>query len=81
MLVGMGKPPRKRPPAPSVKKRAPAGHDIKAQIVGEIYAAFEHLDADEHLLSIIGSWGDTLDDAEVLKLLEDYNATGSGLRP
>jgi hypothetical protein len=48
--------------------------DIKAQIVGEIYIALQRLDADEELLSIIGSWRDTLGDATVLELLRDYNA-------
>jgi hypothetical protein len=35
------------------------------QIVAEIY---------EELLSIVGSWRDTLDDHEVLSLLRDYNS-------
>jgi hypothetical protein len=75
----MGKSPRipvKRPPAPSVRKRRTAGvSDVRAQIVGEIYAAFERLDADEELLAIVGSWRDTLDDREVLSQLRDYNAS------
>lgn len=75
----MGKRPRstpdKKPPAPSVRRRRAAGRpDVRAQIVGEIYAALERLDTDEELLSIIGSWRDTLDDREVLSLLRDYNA-------
>jgi hypothetical protein len=52
---------------------------LKAQIAGEIYTALERLDADEELLSIIGSWRDTLSDEEVLALLWDYNATGRTL--
>jgi len=40
----------------------------------EGFTALERLDADEELLSIIGSWRDTLDDREVLSLLRDYNA-------
>jgi hypothetical protein len=48
--------------------------DIKAQLVGEIYIALQRLNADEELLSIIGSWRDTLGDATVLELLRDYNA-------
>jgi hypothetical protein len=70
----MGKQPAKTPSAPSVKNRAPAGPETKAQIVGEIYIALQRLDADEELLSIIGSWRDTLGDATVLELLRDYNA-------
>jgi hypothetical protein len=52
---GMGKPPAKKPPAPSVKKRAPPGLETNAQVVGEIYTAFQRLDADEELLAIVGS--------------------------
>jgi hypothetical protein len=72
----MGKPPkrtsRKKPPAPSAGRRRAA--DITAQIAGEIYAALERLGADEDLLSIVGSWRDTLKDAEVLSMLREYNA-------
>ena len=50
--------------------------DIKAQIAAEIYTALERLGADEELLAIIGSWRDTLPDAEVLALLREWNATG-----
>jgi hypothetical protein len=46
--------------------------DVRAQIVGEMYAALERLD--EELLATVGSWRDTLDDREVLSLLRDYNA-------
>jgi hypothetical protein len=74
----MGRPPRiphKRPPAPSVRKRrATSGPDVRAQIAGEICAAFDRLDADKEPLSITGSWRDTLDDRAVLSLLRDYNA-------
>jgi len=53
--------------------------DLKAQIADEICTALERLGADEELLSVIGSWRDTLDDAEVLTMLRDYNATGKAL--
>ncbi len=67
--------PRKKPPAPSVtRRRAAAAPNVTAQIVGEIYTALERLDADEELLAIIGSWRDTLNDTEVLSMLQDYNA-------
>jgi hypothetical protein len=56
-----------------------ASTDIRARIVGEIYMALERLDADAELLSIVGSWRDTLSDEEVLRLLENYNATGRAL--
>jgi len=50
--------------------------DITAQIAREISIALERLGADEELLAIIGSWRDTLPDAEVLALLRQWNATG-----
>ena len=34
----------------------------------------QRLDADEELLAIIASWRDTLDDADVLSLLREWNA-------
>jgi len=48
--------------------------DVRAQIAGELGAALERLGADEELLAIVGSWGDTLNDAEVLAMLRKYNA-------
>jgi hypothetical protein len=51
--------------------------DIKAQI--ELYIALERLGADPELLAIVGSWQDTLSDAEVLAALRDFNATGGPL--
>jgi hypothetical protein len=69
--------PGKKPPARSASKR-PAG-DLKAPIARELYVALKRLDADEELLSIVGSWRDTLRDAEVLALLREYNATGRTL--
>lgn len=49
---------------------------IKAAIASELYGAFERLNAPPDLLSIIGSYGDTLEDSEVLQLLKEWNATG-----
>ena len=42
-----------------------------------LYAGFRKLGADDELLGIIGSYGDTLDDRMVLELLRDWN----GRRP
>jgi hypothetical protein len=75
----MGKPPRStpgmRPPAPSIsRRRAAAPPDITSQIAGEIYTAFERLDADAELLAIVGSWRDMLPDADVRRMLREYNA-------
>lgn len=54
----------------------PPGSAIKAAIISELYKALERLDADPELLSIIGSYGDTLTDEEVLRLLRAWNETG-----
>lgn len=43
------------------------------QIRSEIYLAFARLGADAGLLATIGSWGDTLPDDEVLRLLKSWN--------
>ena len=40
----------------------------------ELYAAAERLGADRFLLAIIGSWGDTLDDEEVIEDLRQWTA-------
>jgi hypothetical protein len=48
---------------------------VKAQIAGELYIAMERHGADPDLLSIIGSYGDTLSDEEILALLREYNAS------
>ncbi len=42
--------------------------DLTPQIAREIYAALERLGADAERLAIIGSWGDTLTDAEVFSI-------------
>lgn len=38
----------------------------------EMYRAAERLGADRYLLASIGSWGDTLEDAEVLSDLREW---------
>jgi hypothetical protein len=53
---------------------------LTAQIAREIYIALERLGAEPTLLSIVSSYGDTLDDKEILALLQEYNATGEVLR-
>jgi hypothetical protein len=47
---------------------------IEQQIRSEIYRAFELLGADRDLLAVVGSWGDTLDDQEILAFLKEWNA-------
>ena len=46
---------------------------IELRIRLEIFRALKGLGADRELLSIIGSWGDTLEDKEVLRLLKEWN--------
>ena len=53
---------------------------IAAQIADELHAVLTRLGADPVLLSIVGSYGDTLDDAEVLRLLKDYNDDAEVMR-
>jgi hypothetical protein len=40
----------------------------------------ERLGADADLLAVVGSWRDTLPDADVLRLLREYNAGIATLR-
>jgi hypothetical protein len=47
---------------------------LTALIAHQLYIAMERLGAEPELLSIIGSYGDTLEDADVLRLLQEYNA-------
>ena len=54
--------------------------EIKTQIAKQLYIATERFGADPDLLAIIGSYGDTLSDEEILRLLREYNATGKVLR-
>ena len=46
----------------------------RSQIKDEIVIALGKLGADQGLLGIVGSWGDTLSDKEVLQLLKQWNA-------
>lgn len=46
---------------------------IKAEIAVEMYEAARHLGARSDLLRIIGSYGDTLPDEEVLDQLRQWN--------
>ena len=53
---------------------------LKAQIARELYTAMERLGADADLLAIVGSYGGTLEDEEILALLREWNATGKAVR-
>jgi hypothetical protein len=47
--------------------------DLKTQIASELCEAIKHLRGGMELLSIVGSYGDTLDDDEVLSQLRTWN--------
>jgi hypothetical protein len=46
---------------------------IHRDIRDEIVRAFDLLGADSNLLTTLNSWGDSIDDAEVLRLLRVWN--------
>ena len=52
-------------------------NNLKADIAKEIYRALDDLCADPQLLSIVGSYGETLSDEQVLAFLKAFNQTGS----
>jgi hypothetical protein len=52
--------------------------DIKVQIARQFFVALQRRGADK-LLSIIESYGDTLSNAEMLLVLQEYTATGKAL--
>jgi len=54
---------------------------VEQQIRSEIYLAFEILGARRELLATIGSWGDTLDDSQVLAVPKKCNAESSHADP
>lgn len=56
-------------------------NNIKREIAHEIYIAAERLGASIDLLSILGSYGDSLDDEDVLSLLAEHNANLPVLNP
>lgn len=46
---------------------------LKLQIAAELYKVIRRLGGDNELLSTVGSYGDTLDDDDVLLLLRAWN--------
>ena len=54
--------------------------NMDGQIRSEIYRALELLGANHELLAAVGSWGDTMDDSEVLRLLREWNTAEEKLR-
>lgn len=51
------------------------------KIVQELYKAVNSVTPDPGLLSCIGSWGDTLDDSEILEMLKTWNEMGEPFHP
>jgi hypothetical protein len=49
------------------------GDRIRALPRAEIYDALDDLGADRYLLAFVGSWGDTMSDADVLEELKRWN--------
>lgn len=47
--------------------------DVNREIVSEIYRSLVLLGAESDLLSVIGSWGDTLPEPEILSSLKGWN--------
>lgn len=51
--------------------------NVTREVVNEIYKAFQTLGAESDLLGIVGSWGDSIPEADVLTMLKGWNeATG-----
>jgi len=44
------------------------------QIITEIGKAFDNFGAKSDLQTIIGSWGDTMPDEEILEMIREWNA-------
>jgi hypothetical protein len=60
---------------------ANAGDKLSTLIVIELYKALQRLGADLDLLDIVGSYGDTLDNEMVLKLLKEWNSGQPVINP
>jgi hypothetical protein len=55
----------------------PADDRTRRAIVNELYFALSRLGARDELLAIVGSWGDTMDDARTLDYLRAFNRNGT----
>jgi len=51
--------------------------ETQLKVIGQIYKAFENLGADIDILSLVGSFGTTQEDDDILEMFEQYNETGS----
>lgn len=46
---------------------------VNREVVSEIYKAMQKLGAESDLLGIVGSWGDSLPESNVLAMLKEWN--------
>ena len=53
--------------------------DTQQKIVSELAQAFAHLNADKAIFTILGSWGDTLPDQEILQMIRQFNSASAEL--
>lgn len=51
------------------------------QICVELYRAIESITPDPGLLAVVGSWGDTMDDEDILDMLKSWNEMGEPFAP
>jgi len=51
--------------------------ETQLKIISQIYKAFEKLGAESDILAMVGSWGDTLPDDEILEMFRQHNKTGT----
>jgi hypothetical protein len=62
----------------SAQMYVPSAEDsFRRAIVNELYFALSKLGAADELLAIVGSWGDTMDDARTLDHLRAFNRNGT----
>lgn len=77
LLTPAGEPPGPAPRSPMKT----CLDDTGLKITNELYKAVSGLTTDPCLLAMIGSWGDTLDDADILDGLRRYNEMGECFIP
>ena len=53
---------------------------VQSAIVSEIYRAVEKLGGGFELLALISSWGDSINDDDILEYFRAYNNTGTYIK-
>lgn len=51
--------------------------NVDLDILHQLYKALEEEGVNLEILSLVGSWKDTLDDQHILELFKHYNETGT----